>query len=406
MTTWKMSDTSNRSETSAMEAVVNDVESAWRKANPNKFISAAPAVEAHRYLVKSLTQWSPGSSDLLTTPVDFIPAVTIDGLPTNRYPEYLPLLFAATVACLRIEQPSMALALESDTFQKMIAVAVAARAGFWAAVNWTPKCTPTLPSMAIVYDKKRRNVWLSAANGTVEHDRWLAMMSMKTYAIRNIIRELHHTAIVAPVCAVAGASLRTAVGAVYAFDLVMERVILVLDTRLHANITESLGVQMDEFIELVTMGPLVGAPVLAARVWASDPLVAVGAQRRIAVTKSERHSLDRREALLSSGKATPASTRLSDDAGLPDSDDPMLELARITQEMPVDAAPEPTVLNGDSGRGMSEDTAPEASVDIETRTMAAADRAFIQEVARHAQQSAPPAPSILNGADTDEPAVW
>lgn len=407
-----MSASPSTSEISAMEAVINDVNSAWTKANPHKFVAAAPAVAAHQFLVKSLMQWQAGDTSLIATSVDFIPVVTIEGMPTNRYPEYIPILTAATVACMRAESPHMSIALAGPTFQKIVALAVASRAGFWAAMNWAPKCTSFLPPRALAYDRKRRDLWLAGTSGDHTHDTWLALFAQTAPDVKGYIRELHHVAIVSPMCGVMGASVQTALGSVYAFDLMMEKVLAVVNRRISGDLSIITGLTAAELTELLTSAPLTGAPVSAARVWASDPLVAVGAQRRIAVTRSEVRDAEKREARFSSGRETPASLPSYDDVAQSEFADPMLKLAAAAKSM-ADVPPSaPTILHESgaqslaSGAATPRPAAGPASVSTHEEEMAEADRVFIQEVARHAQQSAPPVPSMLNGANDDESAVW
>lgn len=351
---------------------------------------------------------------MMTTSVDFIPVVTIENLPTNRYPEFIPLLTSATIACMRLTRPSLALALESAEFRKLVSVAVAARAGMWAAVNWTPSCDVSMPRRAIVYDRKTRNVWMSGTRGEAQHDLWLAMMSLRTPPMPDHTEALGHVAIVAPMCGVMAASLQTTLGPMYSFDLAMEKVNLVLEARVGSAAASLLGVGTPEVTEVMTMSLLTSVPHHVARVWAMDPLVAVGAQRRIAATPSEVSAAKRREARLTSGKATPASVPSYDVASGPNHVDPMLELVRSRAEELDTPMRAPTVVNGGdtAGEDVGESRAvtPRVARSVimsEPRVgMSADDTRFIQEVARHAQQSAPPVPSMLNGVDGEESAIW
>lgn len=351
---------------------------------------------------------------MMTTSVDFIPIVTIEGLPTNRYPEFLPVLTSAAIACMRLAHPSLALALESVEFRKLVHVAVASRAGMWAAVNWTPACDISVPKRAIVYDKKTRNVWLSGTRGEPSHDLWLAMMSLKAPQMPDYGESLSHVSMVAPMCGVMAASLQTSLGPLYSFDIAMERVNSVLEARMGPVSASLLGVGSPEVTEVMTMSALTGVPLHVARVWAIDPLVAVGAQRRIAATPSEVAAAQRREARLTSGRATPASVPSYDAASTPGHADPMLDLVRAHKEELEAPDRAPAIVDVDDGALEPEEESravtPRAARSVmasEPRVgMTAEETRFIHEVARQAQQSAPPVPSMLNGADGEESAVW
>lgn len=407
-----MSQVSLQSELTAVEQLSKDIGDAWAKANMHKWVAPGEAIAAHQYLVNSLTPWSDGGQSSMPTSVDFIPVVTIEGMPTNRYPEYLPILTAAAVACMRVVSPHLALALESTEFRKLVSLAVATRAGFWAAMNWTPKCDASLPPRAIVYDKKSRQVWLTATRGDRQHDLWLAMMALKSSTSPISGDGLNGVAVVAPMCGVMASSLQTSLGPQYSFDLVMERVNAVLESRVGVDMARTMGIGTPEVTEVLTMATMTGVPRHAAQVWATDPLVAVGAQRRIAATPSEVELAKAREVRLTSGRATPASASLYESVTPADSTDPMLAVIRAHQEELEAPERTPTVVGAyaeEPGLGSSAvtPTAARSVVSADMRPeIAPAEARFIQEVARHAQQSAPPVPSMLNGADGDESAVW
>lgn len=409
-----MSSTPPASDLTAMEQLAHETSAAWAKVNVHKYVRPGAVRAAHQYLVRSQKPWSDGESELMATSADFIPVVTIEGLPTNRYPEFLPVLTSAAIACMRLIHPSLALALESVEFRKLIHVAVAARAGMWAAVNWTPNCDTSVPRKAIVYDKKTRNVWLSGTRGEPAHDLWLAMMSLKAPQMPDYGEGLSHVAIVAPMCGVMAASLQTSLGPLYSFDLAMERVNTVLESRMGTSTAGLLGVGSAETTEVMTMAVLTSVPLQVAQVWATDPLVAVGAQRRIAATPSEVAAAKRREARLTSGRATPANVPSYDLASVAGHVDPMLDLIRAHKEELEAPEQAPTVVN-DAGEAEEPEEGASAAtprparsvVDSVSRVgMTAEETRFIHEVARHAQQNAPPVPSMLNGANEDESAVW
>jgi len=385
---------------------------AWEIANANVYMSPTPILEVHRLEVRCLAPWDSGSNGLCKTPADIIPVVTVPNLPATRYPEYAASLIGPTLACLRLEHPRLWLASNTTDLIRIVTVVVAARAGFWSAVNWVPESCPSLPTKALVYDTKRRHLWLAQSSGAKDHDLWLATHALGGKRMKNEGEVVRHLSAVSPVLALTGSVALTQSGPAYTVGLMLRQVAKVLHSRMSEAAFMELSIS-DKFVsDAIRFGPLTGAPFAAARRWAADPLAAVLAQQRVVVTQVERSELKAQEADLLSGISTPVVAsfdRLDEDEVL---DDPLM--ARVREHMmqqPAGPAPEePTILNG--GYDTPRPGTPQMSVipprpeTVYVPRMTADEANMIRDAAAAAAFVNPPAPSELMNANAEESVKW
>jgi len=385
-------------------------ETAWAIANNNVHISPSPIMEAHRLEVRCLAPWDNGNQGSCRTPADFIPIVTVPGMPAKRYPEFASALIGPTVACLRLESPQMWLASNTRDLVRLVTAVVAARAGFWSAVNWVPEPSASLPAKALVYDVKRRALWLARSSGTAAHDLWLAVNSLPLMHMRYEADVVCHIGVVSPALALTGAVALTQFGPAYMVGLMIRQVDTVLRTRMPDAAYAELMMTDKFVVDGVRFGPLTGAPFAAARRWASDPLAAVSAQQRVAATPLEASDLKAQEEDLLSGISTPAVAPSCDTDDTEILSDPLM--ARVREHMlsrpDVPAPPEPTVLNGgmDTPRPSTPAQVPPTPTAKVVRMMTPEDADAIREIASDARRWNPPAPSELMNANPDQSVAW
>jgi len=391
---------------------IQTTDQAWEIANVNVYLRPTPVLEVHRLEVRCLAPWDSGNTGLCKTPADFVPVVTVPGLPATRYPEFATALIGPTLACLRIEHPRMWIASNTTDLIRVVTAVVAARAGFWSAVNWVPEPCPSLPPKALVYDNKRRNLWLARSSGVKEHDSWLAIHALGGSRMKNEGEVVRHLSAVSPVLALTGAVALTQSGPAYTVGLMLKQVAKVLRARMSELAFRELGIT-DKFVsDALRFGPLTGALFAAARRWAADPLAAVLAQQRVAVTQAERSELKAQEADLLSGISTPvvaSSNGLDEDEVL---DDPLMVRVRehMMQQYDAQAPDEPTLING--GYDTPRPGTPQMQVipprpgTVIVPQMTADDANMIRDVAAAAAVANPPAPSALMGANPEESVIW
>lgn len=387
-------------------------ERAWAVANDNLCLAPSPVVEAHKLEVRCLTPWEPGNGGYCRTPVDFVPVVTVDKMPPRRYPEYVSSLIGPTIACMRLESPQLWLASNTMDLVRLVTVCVAARAGFWAAVNWTPAASASLPEKALVYDTKRRNLWLAKSRGDKAHDVWLAVYSLPFVHMDHESEVVSQISVVSPALALTGAVTLTQLGPAYMVALMIKQVARAARSRMSEPAYQELNLADKYMVDAIRFGPMTGAPYAAARRWASDPLAAVCAQRRVADSPQEVVELQATEEDLLSGMSTPASSAMFDDDDQAFFEDPLMKRVReassqaVAHETPI----APTVLNSgiDTPRPGTPTAARQEVEHASTprQAMRAVDVEMIREVAANARQWAPPAPSELMGANAEEEVKW
>lgn len=396
----------------SLQEYYDTVNRAWAIANGNVHVPPAPILEVHRIEVRCLAPWDSGNQGSCKTPADFVPIVTVPAMPAQRYPEFAAALVGPTIACLRLESPQLWLASNTRDLVRLVTAVVAARAGFWSAVNWVPPASAVLPEKALVYDTKRRALWLARSTGTKEHDLWLAVNSLPVAHMRNEAEVVCHVSAVSPALALTGAVSLTQFGPAYVVGLMVRQVSAVLRMRMSEAAHAELALTDKFVVDGIRFGPMTGAPFAAARRWASDPLAAVSAQQRVAATQLEASELRAQEGDLLSGISTPAAAPSYENEDAEILHDPLM--ARIKEHMlsrPDAPAPaEPTMLNGgfDTPRPgtPARRATPPAVEPRMVQIITPRDAAMIREVAADARRWDPPAPSELMNADPDEEVKW
>lgn len=396
--------------------MLDDAQEAWALANLVRHVPTSPMLEMHKEPIQCSVPWNNGSTTLCRTSLDFLPAVVVENMPASCYPAYISPLTSFTIACLRIARPDLSVALCVPNFIRMVTLAVAARAGFWAAVGWTPKPSATLPRRALYFDRKRKELWINKSTGTAEHDLWLAMNALPFAKMSHEEEVARHVSAACPMAVLTGAMSTIHTGPAYATGLTLKAVVRVLRFRMSNDAYVASGLPDRALVECIQYAPLVGAPLAAVRRWALDPLVALGAQRRIATSAPEVEDLRSQMDELLQSNSSMDELASSDDVNPAEFADPLLEVSTNLVAATARVSPAASIRNKEPQCSEAVEVKAEVTP-MDSASVIAPDMRFstdmthheadmIREYSRRVQQTVPMAPSALMNADPEASVLW
>jgi len=280
--------------------------------------------------INSKLVWTAGAQDPYATSADAIPHIVIPGMPAAAYPKYMSFLCKCTLAAMQVVSPAMCMDLKSAALLHVIALSVAVRCGVWSAMNVLPVGSMAFVPAALWYDAKRSRLWKRASTGSLESDAWLAAFDRSTARLSEEEALLQHVCAVSPILMCMGATAVTQRGEVYAVPYVERSVSSCLKKRMGATAYTALRMDLAITWDVLKSAAISGLPAAAVRCWAVDPLVAVGAQKRIATTTTEMSRLEAHEELLLAGMSDTMRVLGLDDDLAPgdDHEDPLMRQIR------------------------------------------------------------------------------
>lgn len=378
--------------------------------------SAVPPMAAAP--VQSMNAWPTGDRTPFVTSADFIPVSVITGMPAHMYPKYMRFLVRCTLATMQVTTPHVQAELTDATFLRIVTLATAVRCGVWAAMAVVPAAPTTHLATAVAYDSKRQRLWLRRATDAADHDAWLAAFTRADHKVKNAEEIMDHTCVVAPMFMCMGATALTQRGEVYAAPYVERSVSSCLKLRMGKGAYADLRLDSDLVWDTLKTASVTGLPASAVRSWATDPLVAVGAQKRISTSMRETERYKVREAALMAGSTTPASVMGVDDTDDEDQDaeDPLVAEIRKMKAAAGDTDPDDDGMTAPTswGADLSRPATPDAQgpTVVPTRspspvpTMGQSHRDQIRAAIMHAAASGPRAASEVAGALEDDTVRW
>lgn len=197
-------------------AMVDALENRWLVANKRRVVvaSAAPVEYCEPLRILSAPEW-PGIGSMATS-VDVLPIVAIDGMPASEYPRHVKPLIAYTLAELACERPHLATAARGADLVHLATIAVAVRAGTWAALGCAPTSSASVSNEAVRWSGRMRALVVRPAaigDSTALWRQFLATFPGLPATVGDLTKALVGAA---PILFLMGAALLLQAGEVYA----------------------------------------------------------------------------------------------------------------------------------------------------------------------------------------------
>lgn len=413
-----MSSTSDPSH--ALTKTVSDLfaaeEDAWYLSNRSRHIKPVRKPELVSYSIRTVNSWMGKESSVIATSVDTIPCVVIRSMPASEYPKYMSHLFRFTVASLVNTHPALASSMSQPSVLRVIAVTVAIRAGVWSAMSIVPVVGDAAACDALHYDKKRNALWIKSPASDKHVQRWINAYKSTTTALGHEEEIMGHLCAVAPMLMCMGATMLTQRGEVYALPYVEKSLSQCLKQRLSKDAYANLKLDRDITWDTMRNAAVSGLPMAAVRCWATDPLVAAGAQKRMSSTSAELARHVAREEALSMGAATPGISAVLDDDDDDDAEDPLVAQIRAMKSAAGLSKPEDDAVSLPTNFGSPEREFAEPSTGMPTAVPSRSQspvpaigqthRDQIRAAIQNAASSGERAASELAFANADESVKW
>jgi hypothetical protein len=302
----------------------------WASYHASVHVRSVAAPKMASLPINSKLVWSAGDRAPYATSADVIPHIVIPGMPAAAYPRYMSFLCKCTLATLQMVQPALCMDLKSAALLHVVALSVAVRCGVWSAMNVLPVADMAFVLSVARYDTKRNRLWMRASSGNSDDNAWLAAFDRCTARLSEEEALLQHVCTVSPIMMCMGATAATQRGEVYATPYVERSVSSCLKRRMGAAAYTALRMDLALTWDVMRSAAISGMPAAAVRCWAVDPLVAVGAQKRIAVTTAEMDRFSAHEEMLVAGLSDSVRLLGVDDDTAPgdDQEDPLVRQIR------------------------------------------------------------------------------
>lgn len=403
-----------------LEEYLLSAEDTWRASHPSARVRSVAPPSVVFDNIRTMSVWQTGDRGPYATPADGIPHIVISGMPASQYPRFMEFLYRCTMASILAERPHLTSSAQDTRFIRMVTMATAVRCGVWAAMSVTPGEDKCDINGALYFDKKKSALWMRKACMDYAQDSWLvAYDSVKTHMAHEaeIMQQL---CIVAPIFMCMGATALTQRGEVYAAPYVERSVSSCLKKRMSPGAYAALHLDTELTWDLLKHAAVSGLPASAVKCWATDPLVAAGAQKRIAITAMELDRFAARELALSSGALTPGPMlNLADQDEVDgDDEDPVMRRVREMKDRMGAMTPEddnvtlPTALGEIMSRPASPGAAHEPATVVPSRSVSPVPsigqthRDQIKAAVQHAASQGERAASELAFVRADETVRW
>jgi hypothetical protein len=320
------------------------------------------------------------------------------------------------MASLVTTQPALALSMSKAAVLRAIAVTVAVRCGVWSAMSIAPVAGDAAACDALHYDKKRGSLWLKSAGSDTYVQAWINAYNSIQHSLASETEIMAHLCVIAPMAMCMGATLLTQKGEVYALPYVEKSLSQCLKSRLSKSAYANLKLDSDITWDAMRNAAVSGLPLAAVKCWATDPLVAVGAQKRIAMTAAELRKYESREDALAAGADTPGPAAMMTDSEDDDAEDPLVMQIRAMKDKAGTMTPDddsvslPTMFGSPDREYAEPETIANTAVPTRSHSPVPAigqnHRDQIRAAIQNAAASGERAQSEVNFANPEESVKW
>jgi len=366
--------------------------------------------------IKTLVPYDGNDVKTAWTAAAAFPWIAIANMPRREHVRYVGFFLRATLAWLRVTNPALHAAVSNGAATKTIVPVVGVRTGLVADIGLPPRCSVSPMADYLFYDAKRHNMWVRRDSGDPTMSAWLEALRATPAVPQETLEVLLAWASLAPLVGCMSATAAYGVGATYTVPFVQRSISSHMMSAMRRDSYAAMQLALPLTWDSAMDAAISGYPEAAARSWATDPVMAVCAERRVLdnVTSIE-HSRAKEKALMetfprmrkASTSATPSVDTLwtqirsaREELLTASTDDDNISLATALMENSEEG------LLGPADSVSCIATAVPSRAHTPPPAMSERDAGAIRHAARFAQMMPNGAPSMLNGANGDESVVF
>lgn len=217
----------------------------------------------------------PFESDVL-----IVPWILVDNMACDQYPRYMGFLLRATYAWLKVTRPDMHRAMSNGYSCSTVVPVVGVRAGMIMSMGRPCDAVISPVSRFLYYDTKRGRLWIRKMSNDQEFARWADALVTIPDVPAPTMEAMMAWCGMAPLLACMGSSTEFSLGATYSVPFVQRSISSYLMAHMRTEAYTAASLAQPLTWDTAMLAAISGYPAAACRVWATDPLMALCAERR------------------------------------------------------------------------------------------------------------------------------
>jgi len=401
-----------------MEQFIANASAAWKTHNPPRLVKPNVVPETFGGKIRVLTTHVASFDDPVDNSASVVPWIGIAGMPCSVYPSYVAFFLRAAYAWIRVTRPDLYRIMQNGSACNTVVPIVGVRAGVVNDLGLPPEASMSAIGNYLYYDSKRSNLWIRQATSDPTFSAWVTAFHDTATVPAATVEALLAWVSIGPLVACMGASREFALGSSYTVPFVQRSISSYLNRHLRPEAYRHMSLGAPLTWDAALSAAVQGQPSAVVRVWATDPMLALCAERRvqsdeamIAASKAQEMEVARKFQRSASVTSSPTHSESPDSiwSRVRAAADYVTERARDDDTMSIATALLENAEDGILGPG---DSITAAQTAVPSRApsprpqMAAAHIAAIRAGALDAQQMPNAAASMLNGVRGDESVHW
>lgn len=409
-------------ELTSLSAAVLAWDDDWKKSHRDGRIRKTATPSSFGDAIQTIDSLSGTDLPAVVGASEFMPCVTLPGVPVDKYPEYLDFLYRATMAAMRVERPGLYNSIETSMAYYLTAVIVAVRVGVWSSTKKLPLERHAPSYESLYYDEKRDRLWVRAVPSASAAAAWRCALDTAPLVRPGTLEVMLMWCKVSPLVLCTACTGLYALSNTYSTPFVDEAVARYMRSTASPEAKQILRLDRSVVWDAARAAAVEGLSEVMVRTWTNDPLLAVTAERRIMTNEASLRAsrlrgervlakLDLGETMLNLVSSDPGSVEhqralweavARAKAGVQDTDDDNESVATALLDRVkgtgLDTLPE---IPEENLSGSLTPLVPEMPPEVSL-----ADRTAVANIIRNAHSTGEQAASVLGNMDADMPAEW